>query len=249
MHLTVLGAGPAYTDYPGGIGASYLLAVGTTRLVLDLGQGTFTRLAGALDPSSVDAVVVSHLHPDHFVDLVPLRHYLRWEFRPPRRLRVVGPRDLANRLDALHAEPGFSAAAFDTEPLSVGRFRVGAFEVEAGRVRHTADSYAFRVSWGDGQPGFVYTGDCGFAEDIDPLVRPGDTLLSEVSFGPEPGDADAAHLDGPSVGELATRTGVTRVLLTHLGMGHDRAATVASVGRSFGGPVELVELGSEYSIG
>jgi ribonuclease BN (tRNA processing enzyme) len=249
MRLTVLGAGPAYTDYPGGIGASYLLALGETRLVLDLGQGTFTRLAGALEPSSVDALVVSHLHPDHFVDLVPLRHYLRWEFNPPRRMRVVGPRDLPNRLDALHADPGFSAAAFDTEPLSVGHFTVGAFEVEAGKVRHTPDSHAFRVSWGVGTPGFVYTGDCGHAEDIDPLVRPGDTLLSEVSFGPEPGDPDAAHLDGPSVGKLAARTGVKRVLLTHLGMGHDRAATVASVERLFSGPVELVELGSEYSIG
>jgi ribonuclease BN (tRNA processing enzyme) len=249
VRLTVLGAGPAYSDYPGAIGASYLLALGETRLVLDLGQGTFTRLAGALEPGSVDALVVSHLHPDHFVDLVPLRHYLRWEFRPPRRLRVVAPRDLANRLDALHADPGFSAAAFDIEPLSEGQFTVGAFDVQAGRVRHTPDSYAFRIAWRASRPGFVYTGDCGYAEDIDPLVRPGDTLLSEVSFGPDPGDPEAAHLDGPSVGKLAARTGATRVLLTHLGMGHDRAATVASVERFFSGPVDLVEPGSEYSVG
>ena len=247
MELAILGAGPAYSDYPGAIGAAYLLSWGTTRLVLDLGQGTFTPLAGAVDPTTVDAIVVSHLHPDHFVDLVPLRHYLRWECQPPRRLRIVGPRDLAGRLDALHADPGFSDAALDMEPLDEGSFTVGGFGVVARKVRHTADSYAFRVSWGDG-PGLVYTGDCGRAEDIDPLVRPGDTLLSEVSFGPSPGDPHAAHLSGPDVGALATRTGVERVLLTHLGMGHDRVETVDSVCRLFTGPAELVEPGSRYSL-
>ena len=56
-----------------------------------------------MDPADVAAVVVSHLHPDHFIDLVPLRHYLRWE-QPRRRVRVLGPADLAARLDALHDE-------------------------------------------------------------------------------------------------------------------------------------------------
>ena len=83
---------------------------------------------------------------------------------------------------------------------------------------------------------------------VDQLIRPGDTLLSEVSFGPEPGDPEAAHLDGPSVGALAARTGASRVLLTHLMMGFDRDATVASVCAEFNGPVELVEPGMETTI-
>ncbi len=249
LRLTVLGAGPAYTNRPGALGAAYLLEHAGTRLVLDLGQGTFAPLAATLDPSTLDGIVVSHLHPDHFVDLVPLRHYLRWEFRPPRRLRVVGPRDLANRLDALHATPGFAADALDTEALADGkRFTVGSLEIETRRVYHTDDSYAFRVAVAGASTGFVYTGDCGRAEDVVPLACPGDTLLSEVSFGPGPGDPGAAHLDGPSVGWLADRTRVSRVLLTHLQMGFDRDETVDSVRSAFDGPVELVDPGFTASL-
>ena len=62
---------------PDATGAAYLVRLGGSSLLLDLGQGSFPRLAGHLDPATLDAVVISHLHPDHFIDLVPLRHYLR----------------------------------------------------------------------------------------------------------------------------------------------------------------------------
>jgi ribonuclease BN (tRNA processing enzyme) len=247
--VTVIGAGPAYTDRAGAVGASYLVTHGDTKLVLDLGQGTFARLAGTVEPSTLDAIVVSHLHPDHFVDLVPMRHYMRWEFQPPRRARIIGPRDLPNRLNALHADDGFSGQAFDTEALSETTFQVGSLTITARRVHHIPDSFAFRVAPDGDAPGLVYTGDCGRATDIDPLVCRGDTLLSEVSFGPGPGDPGAAHLDGPSVGALATRTGVRRVLLTHLGMHLDRDETISSVLSQFrGGAVELVEPGLETAV-
>ena len=95
MVLTVIGAGPAFTDRPGATGAAYLVRTTTTAVLLDLGQGSFPRLAGAIEPSRLDAVLISHLHPDHFIDLVPLRHYLRFGVDPPRRVRVLGPADLA----------------------------------------------------------------------------------------------------------------------------------------------------------
>src|SRR6478752_2102390 len=102
MHLDVIGAGPAYTDRPGATGASYLVRLGDSSVLLDLGHGSFARLAGILDPATLDAVVVSHLHPDHFIDLVALRHYLRWQFEPERHVRVIAPTGLAGRIDALH---------------------------------------------------------------------------------------------------------------------------------------------------
>ena len=252
MHLDVIGAGPAYTDRPGASGASYLLRLGDASLLLDLGQGSFARLAATLDPATLDAVVVSHLHPDHFIDLVALRHYLRWE-QPRRRVRVIGPAGLDGRLDALHDEPGFSAAALDVEPLTEGTLTVASFEIQAARVTHTASSFGFRVSeaaegGANPRPGLVYSGDCGRAEDLDVLARPGDTLLSEVSFGPGPVVPGAEHLDGPAVGDLATRVGAARVLLTHLQMGYDREATVESVRTRFDGPVELVDPGYATTI-
>jgi ribonuclease BN (tRNA processing enzyme) len=252
MRLDIVGAGPAYTDRPGATGASYLVRFAGASLLLDLGQGSFPRLAGLLDPAELTAVLISHLHPDHFIDLVALRHYLRWE-EPRRRVRVIAPAGLDSRLDALHDEPGFSAHALDIEVLDVGRLTIGPFEVQAARVTHTESSYGFRVSVaqagvGAGSRGLVYSGDCGRAEDLDALARPGDTLLCEVSFGPGPVVPGAEHLDGPAVGDLARRVRASRVLLTHLQMGFDRAATIDSVRTRFGGSVDLVEPGFETSI-
>ncbi len=250
FQLDVLGAGPAYTDRADASGAAYLVRHGSTAIVLDLGQGSFPRLAGALEPSLVDAVAISHLHPDHFIDLVALRHYLHWEFQPPRRVRVLAPHGLATRLDALHDEPGFTAATLDVEDVIPGTVTIGALTLEARRVAHTNDSHAYRVTVAGGTgPGLVYSGDCGLAADLDPLIRPGDTLLSEVSFGPGPVPPGAAHLDGPAVASLADRTGVASVLLTHLQMGFDEAATIASVRATFEGPLSLVAPGDQYTIG
>jgi len=241
LRLVVLGAGPAYTDRPGASGAAYLVTLGATRVLLDLGQGSFPRLFEHVQPEALDAVVVSHLHPDHFIDLVPLRHYLRFEFDPPRRVRVVGPSQLGTRLDALHATPGFAAAALDLATMGEASHVIGGLRIEGRLVTHTDESYAIRVSAdGGAAPGLVYSGDCGRAEDIAPLIRPGDTLLAEVSFGAGPVPPGAQHLDGPAVGRLGTATGASRVLLTHLQMGHDPDATVASCRAGFPGPVTMV---------
>ncbi len=262
IDLHVLGAGPAYTDRAGAIGSAYLVRHGGDAILVDLGQGAFPSLARAIEPSRLRGVVVSHLHPDHFVDLVALRHYLRYELRPPRRVSVWGPAGLDRRLDALHDEPGFTAASLDVFPLAVGETVVGPFSVEAVLVTHAAESYAFRVTLGGGvgreggdrvggglRPGLVYSGDCGEADDLRVLIRPGDVLLTEVSFGPGPVPAGALHLDGPAIGALAATMGVGRVLLTHLQMGFDEVATIESVrAAGYGGPMELVTPGDRFAL-
>lgn len=239
----MLGAGPAYTDRPGATGAAYLVRAGGEALLLDLGQGSFPALASRVEPSTLRAVLVSHLHPDHFIDLVPLRHYLFYEFSPPRRVRVLGPAGLADRIDALHAEPGFTAASLDVEAVARASQAIGAFVVEAGLVTHTDESYAFRITASGDEHGLVYSGDCGRAADLLPLVRPGDTLLTEISFGAGPVPPGALHLDGPAVGELAAAAHVGRVLLTHLQMGFDPEAAIAAVRERFAGAVDLVAPG------
>ncbi len=249
LRLSVLGAGPAYTDRAGSTGACYLITLGSTRLLLDLGQGSFPRIFEHLRPEDLEAVAISHLHPDHYIDLVPLRHYLRYEFSPPRRVRVLGPSELAPRLDALHAWPGFAAEALDVDTLGEGPHRVGTLTLQGGLVTHTDESYAIRVApaAGDG-PGLVYSGDCGRAEDIAPLIRPGDVLLAEVSFGTGPVPPGAQHLDGPSVGRLAASAQASRALLTHLQMGNDPEATIESCRAAYPGPVEMVWPGADLAL-
>ena len=244
MRLTVVGAGPAYSDTPGAVGACYLVRTRSAVMALDLGHGSFAGLASRVPPESLTTVVISHLHPDHFVDLVALRHWLRYHLDPPGRVRVDGPADLAARLDALHDEPGFTAAALDPVPLTPGKRRVGPFTIESCRVRHTNDSFAVRVSTAVGRPGIVYSGDVGAAEDLADLIRLGDILLVEASFGVGPVPPGAEHLDGPAVGRLAEATQPGRVLLTHLLPRSDPAATVASVRATFAGPVEVVAPGT-----
>ncbi len=245
-----MGSGAAYPDRAGTASSTYVVYHGGRRLCLDLGQGGFAGLADRLEPSTLEAVVVSHLHPDHFVDLVALRHYLRYEFEPPRRVRVVAPAGLAGRLDALLDEPGFVAAALDVERRGEGIAAIGPFTLESRLVTHTEEAYAVRVAPADdpAAPGLVYSGDCGRADDLAPLVRPGDTLLVEVAFGPGPVPVGDLHLDGPAVGALAAATRPGRVLLTHLQAGRNPAATVAAVRARYAGPLALVADGDTFPV-
>ena len=249
MNLSVLGAGPAYTNRRGAVGASYLVQSGATALLLDLGHGAFSNLAGTIEPSILAAVAISHLHPDHFIDLVPLRHYLRYEFQPPRRIAVLAPAALAERLDALLGQPGFSAESLDITALADGfAADIGELRLEARRVTHTDDSYAFRVSPATGA-GLVYSGDCGRADDLLPLIRPGDALLCEVSFGLGPVPSGVHHLDAADVGRVARQGGASRILLTHLLSGFDRTATAAAVEQASGGlPAQLVDPGDHFEL-
>ena len=243
MRLTVVGAGPAYSDRPGDVGACYLVEGPAGAVVLDLGHGAFAGLASRIAPESLATVFISHLHPDHFVDLVALRHWLRYRARPAARVHVDGPAQLESRLDALAGEMGFAGAALDFAALQPGVRVAGPFTLEVCRVRHTDDSYAVRVSV-DGVPGLVYSGDIGDASDLGPLVRPGDVLLVEASFGPGPVADGAQHLDGPSVGRLAASTSPGRVLLTHLLPDVSAADTVLGVHAQFSGSVEVVGPGT-----
>lgn len=247
FELTVLGAGPAWSDRPGSSGAAYLVRHGRTTLLLDLGQGSFPRLAAAIEPADLDAVLISHLHPDHFIDLVPLRHYLAYQITPPGVVRVVAPEGLSARIDALHDRPGFTGQTLACEAYPAEPFRVGSLEIEARRVRHTADSHAVRIAPPNG-PGLVYSGDCGVAADLAPLIHAGDTLLVEVSFGSGPVPTGAMHLDAPSIAALAAASHPGRILLTHIQMGLDREAPVRIVSAALDGPVQLVDPGDTFDL-
>jgi len=250
MELLVVGSGAAYPDRPGTASSCYVVLHDGVAICLDMGQGSFAGLAGRLDPADLAGVVISHLHPDHFVDLVALRHYLRYEFDPARRVRVIGPAGLGRRLDGVTGEAGFASGTLTIEDRGEGHLRVGPFNIESRRVTHTADSFATRVTLvaaPDG-PALVYSGDCGRAADLAPLIRPGDLLLSEAAFGPGPVPVPDLHLDGAAVGRLAAETRVSGVLLTHLQMNRDPAATLAAARAEYGGRVSLVSDGDRVAI-
>jgi ribonuclease BN (tRNA processing enzyme) len=250
VELLVLGAGPAYSDQLGSVGSAYLVRDGADAIVMDLGHGAFSRLAHSIEPSGLHGVFISHLHPDHCIDLIPLRHYLcRAEFQPGRRLRVLAPDGLERRLDAVYDLAGFARAAFDLEPLQPGSYDAGPFTVEVRAVPHAGESFAFRVAGPDASGhGIVYSGDCADPDALLPLLRPGDTLLVEATFGRGPVPPGMPHLDGPTAGHLATAAGAGALLLTHLRMGCDAGDAVRSAAERYAGPVSLVRPGDRFAV-
>jgi ribonuclease BN (tRNA processing enzyme) len=251
LELVVLGAGPAYSDRPGDLGSGFFLRSGDDGIVLDLGQGTFNPLAVAFEPAGLAAVAVTHLHPDHFIDLIPLRHYVcRPELRPTRRIRLIAPLGIADRLDAAWGQDGFTAAAFELElPPTDGPIAVGSVTIEAGLVTHAGESCAYRVALPDAsRPGIVYSGDIGDPDDLRPLIRPGDTLLAEATFGPGPVPDGMQHLDAPTVGQLAAETGVGQLIIAHVRMGYDLQATQEAARGAFGGPTAVARPGDRFDV-
>lgn len=216
MKLTIVGCAPAWTRRPGRASSSYLVEHDGRAVVLDLGQGSFAELARYYDAARLDAVLISHLHADHLVDLVPLRHFLKYEAAGGGGgIRLHAPRDLRPRFDAFQAERDF-LHGLPGEALEPGSFGVGGLLVEARRVTHIPDSFAFRVTPADGAgPGIVYSGDCAEPNDLLPLIHTGDTLLCEAALGTG-STGGGPHMTAQQAAGAAARGGASRLILTHI---------------------------------
>jgi ribonuclease BN (tRNA processing enzyme) len=250
VRLTVLGSSAAWSERPGRASSSYLVELGDEAIVLDLGQGAFSALNAQRAPSSVRAVVVSHMHADHHVDLVPLRHHLRYQFEEPRSIGLHVPDELRRRYDTFCGEADFLEDLVGPE-LVEGTRDIGPFVLQAHPVQHSLHSYAFRVtSQGDPSgPGLVYSGDCGRLEDLLPLVHEGDTLLCEAFWSTLTPNPAANHLTARQAAAAARRGGAAALLLTHILDAHDPRAALEVASAEFGGPVSLAEPGVVSQIG
>lgn len=246
MKLTVVGCAPAYTSRPGSASSAYLVEHGSTRVLLDLGQGTFSETWRYASFRDVAAVLISHMHADHNVDLIPLRHWVRYENRGYGPA-LYGPPALRARVGEFQADHDF-LSDLHGESLAPRSFAVGDLRVEAGRVTHIPDSFAFRVSAAHGEgPALVYSGDCAVADDLLPLIHEGDTLLSEAAFGA--GEADAPiHLTATQAAGAAARAGARRLILTHLLDGRDEHEARAAAEAVFENDVAVASPGLEVDI-
>jgi ribonuclease BN (tRNA processing enzyme) len=276
LRLTVIGPGPAYTRRRGRTSSCYLVRGGGSAVVLDMGHGSFAALGALLDPRTLDAIFISHLHPDHHIDLVPMRHYLKFGCSMAAKVPLHAPEGIRARYDALNDEPGF-LDALPGPPLVAGRLPIGALTVEAKRVTHTDSSYAFRVALagggsgprdgpggsgpgdgpggsgpghgpGDDGPGLVYSGDCGRGADLLALLRPGDTLLSEAAWGANPAIEEVEHLTAADAAAVAREGGAARLILTHI-LDDSRPIAALRIARGvYSGPVQLAAPGMEVVV-
>jgi ribonuclease BN (tRNA processing enzyme) len=250
LKLTILGASAAWSERPCRPSSCYMVEIGDDAILLDLGQGAVGSLFPHRDPSTIRAVVVSHMHGDHHVDLIPLRNLLYYGYGEPRSIGLHLPAGLRERYDVFMGEEGF--LEFMTgEDVSEGVHLIGPFSVQAHPVTHSENSHAFRVTAAadaDG-PGLVYSGDCGQAEDLLPLIRRGDTLLCEAFWSTLEPIPSANHLDAAQAADVARRGGAGALILTHILEAHDPSAALATAERIFPGPVHLAEPEMVVAIG
>ncbi len=252
MLLTVLGCSGSVPG-PASPASGYLVRAAKTSVVLDLGNGSFGALQRYVDPFELNALILSHLHPDHCADVSALTVYRRYRpAHPPGRSLVLhGPSQSADRLAAAYATDGAERArtdlsdVYDFRPLG-DPFRIGEFEVCAARVDHPCEAYALRVS----QAGrsVVYSGDTGPCRALVELAAGADVLLAEASWPDRPGNPRGVHLSGRDAGEAAAAAGVGRLLITHVPPWTDAEQMRTEAKNVFEGPIELVRADVDYEI-
>jgi ribonuclease BN (tRNA processing enzyme) len=255
MRVTVLGKSPSWQD-AGGACSGYLISEGATNLLLDCGNGVFGKLRRHLDYVSVDAVVLSHLHADHFLDLVPFSYALTYA---PRQQPVAVDRwpgsDSPARPD-LHAPPGagdvfrrvvgawgnddliekaFTLREYDaSDTLDVGPLRIGFHEVE-----HFVQAFAVEITSETTGGRFVFGADTGPSEKLVQFARAADLLMVEATLPRPEREGPRGHLTPAEAGDHASRAEVGALVLTHISDELDQSWARREAEQAFGGPVTV----------
>jgi ribonuclease BN (tRNA processing enzyme) len=254
MRLTVLGSGVAWAN-PGGACSGYLVTAGGVSAMIECGPGTFGRLRGVCDPARLDAVIISHLHADHFLDLVPFRYGAKYGgLTGGRRLPVLVPpggvETLARLGDALDGSDFFSGVFDLSEYDPTTPLRLGDVTIRFRPVQHYVPSYAMRI---EADRTLTFSGDSAPCDDLVEHARGSDVLLCEAACrtraDDQPDPARRGHLTADEAGAIAERAGVGRLLLTHAPLDPSDPDAAARAARAcFSGPVERVVDGRCYVI-
>jgi ribonuclease BN (tRNA processing enzyme) len=251
MRLTVVGCSGSYPG-PESPASCYLLEAEhegrTWRLVLELGSGALGALHKYADPLAIDAVLVSHLHADHCLDLCG--YYVLRKYHPEGhqpRIPVYGPVGTADRMARaydLPADPGMHEE-FDFRTYD-GNFRVGPFEVEAIPVDHPVAAYALRVSADDRT--VAYSGDTGPCDGLLEAAKGADLFLAEASFRAAVTNPPSLHLTGVDAGDCAARAGVAQLVITHVPPWHDPTEALEEARTRWDGPLDLAIPGAVFEL-
>ncbi len=254
MRLTVLGRSPASPN-PGEACAGYLVEGGGARVLVDIGPGVVARLLARHHPDELDAVVISHMHADHMLDLVTLRYVYPWRKRPKaERLRVVMPPGSADQLLDLargvgnpkHFEDSFRVSEHDGS----GSLRFGGLSLAPVRTQHYIPCWGFRMEADDRR--LAYTADTAPCPGLDDLADHADLLLSEATLRSLDEDAQPpqqrGHLLASEAGAVAHDCGTKRLMLTHLPIDVDGSWARVAAEEAFSGDVEVADPGGSYEV-
>ena len=247
MKLTVLGCSGSLPG-PDSPASGYLVEEDGYRLVLDLGHGALGALQQHEEAPDVDAIVLSHLHGDHCIDLTAYVNALRYgPRRREGRIPVIGPSGTRVRIETAYDPLARKLGLQELFEFSTPRSgELGPFAVSVTRVNHPVPAYAISLSVGDRR--LVYSGDTGESDALVSLAHGADVLLCEASFGPDDPYVPDLHLTGKQAGEHAARADVDRLIVTHVPPWNSRDVAVAEAAAAFPGRIEAAQPGGVYWI-
>jgi ribonuclease BN (tRNA processing enzyme) len=263
LKITVLGKSPSWQD-AGGACSGYLIETDDTKVLLDCGNGVFGKLRERVDYTEVDGIVISHLHADHFLDLVPYSYALIyapkqqpvpvhiWEGTDqPARPRLIAPpgaEETFRRVVGAWGNDDLIESAFRIEEYEAGdRIEIGDVRASFHPVPHFVQTFAVRIGSEDGGE-MVYSADTRPGGEIVDAARGADLLIIEGTLPRPERTGVRGHLTPEEAGEHAREAGVKRVVITHISdeLGDEWAREEAE--RGFGGPVEIAREGAVYEV-
>jgi ribonuclease BN (tRNA processing enzyme) len=258
MHLIALGGSAAWPN-PGQGCSSYLARSGDTSVLLDCGPNTLLELRRHIDFTTIDAVVISHCHADHILDLVPFRYGLTYgPVRASRRIPIWLPPGGSERLDRLgdafegqnETHLTFWNDVFDMREYDPGQtLAVGDLTISFAPTQHFIECYATRVESSDGAS-IVYASDTGSAAPILNLARGAGLLIAEATLRDhgDTSESERGHLTPEDAGQFAADSGVGMLLLTHLWSERPEAEVVNAAASRFGGDIFVSRPGLRLDI-
>jgi ribonuclease BN (tRNA processing enzyme) len=238
LSLTVLGCSGSYPG-PGSACSGYLVGDGTTLVWLDAGSGTLANLQRHVGFDAVDAVVLSHEHPDHWSDLEGFQIVLQ-HAAPREGVPVYAPSGLRDRTYQ-DPEPSFAWH----EVADGHRATIGTLELTFSRTDHGPETLAVRVDGGDRS--LAYSADTGPCWSFASLGADVDLALCEATV-PTEQEGKMHHLSARQAGEAARAGRARRLLLTHLWPTVDPDQSRRDAEAAFGGPVEVAALHQRYEV-
>jgi ribonuclease BN (tRNA processing enzyme) len=263
VQLTVLGKSPAWQD-AGGACSGYLVQAAETCLLIDCGSGVLGKLRTVCDYADVDAVVISHLHADHILDLIPYASGLIYAPRhqpvpvgdwpgtddPPRPRLIVPPggREGLRRLCTAagmreeHIENGFRLEEYDPGDA----LDVGSVTLRFQGVPHFVPTHAIEVAAEGAR--ITYGADSAPSDDLCTFARDTDLLLIEATLPRPEHEGPRGHMTPEEAGDHGRRARPRRLVLTHISDELDADWVRQEAERSYGGPVEIAHGGAVYAV-
>ncbi|HMC06845.1 MAG TPA: MBL fold metallo-hydrolase [Solirubrobacterales bacterium] len=264
MRITVLGKSPSWQD-AGGACSGYLVDDERVALLLDCGNGVFSKLRLRRDYTEIDAVLISHLHADHFLDLVPYAYALTFAPRQqpvpvppwpgtdhPARPRLIVPEGGAETLRRVVGAWGnddLIDTAFAVEEYHLdSTVEVGTLRATFHEVPHFTTTYAVSLTSSNGGGRFTFGADCGPTEELVEAARDTDLLIVEATLPRPERTGIRGHLTPSEAGDHARRAGARRVVITHISDELDQTWARTQASEAFGAPVEVARENAVYEV-